>query len=239
VHAAVERPGILADAYKAYSAAIAPTRFLRGAYEANGIDVPMHDVKFGVDLPRDPKPRRATSVPITIGYIGQMASHKGVDLLVDAFVALGPVAAELHIFGAEDQDPALMARLREAARDRPVRFRGTFPKEQMAKVLEDLDLLVIPSRWYENSPLVLLNGLASHTPVLVSDVDGMTEFVEIGRSGFTFKRSDRGDLERVLREIVNAPDALRAMTRTTEYPRTTRAMAEDVVAVYEQVARAR
>jgi glycosyltransferase involved in cell wall biosynthesis len=235
VNAAVERPGILARAYGAYRAAITPTRFLRSAYERNGIAVPMYDINFGIDLSRDPKPERPDSKPLVIGYIGQLAPHKGVDLLVDAFVALGSAAAELHIFGAEDQEPEYAARLRLAAEGRAIHFRGTFPKEQMAAVLSELDLLTIPSRWYENSPLVLLNALASHTPVLVSDVEGMTEFVEPHRNGFTFQRSDGADLTNILRGIVADPNSLRAMARSTEYPRTTRTMAENVLAVYEQV----
>jgi glycosyltransferase involved in cell wall biosynthesis len=195
----------------------------------------MHDIRFGVDLPRDPKPERSTSDPLVIGYIGQIAPHKGVDLLVDSFAALGSVSAELHIFGPEDQDPHYMAKIRRAADGRAVRFRGTFPKEKIAGVLEELDLLAIPSRWYENSPLVLLNALASHTPVLISDVAGMTEFVEHGMNGFIFERGDLADLSRTLREIVAAPDSVRAMSQTTEYPRTTRTMVEDVLPIYRKV----
>ena len=231
----VERPDVLARAYETYRAVITPTRFLREAYERNGLNVPMYDIRFGVDLPRHPKPVRSASAPLVIGYIGQIAPHKGVDLLVDSFAALGPVAAELHIFGPEDQNPHYMAKIRRAAAGRAVRFRGTFPKEKLAGVLEELDLLAIPSRWYENSPLVLLNALASHTPVLISDVAGMTEFVEHGKNGFIFERSDLADLSRTLREIVAAPESVRTMSQTTEYHRTTRTMVEDVLPIYRKV----
>ena len=235
VRALVERPDVLGRAYEAFDAVITPTRFLRDAYERNGLRAPAHEIRFGVDLPRDPKPRRATSDPLRIGYIGQLASHKGVDLLVDAFASLGPTNAELHVFGPEDQDGEYMARLRRSADGRAVSFRGTFPKEQMADVLGELDLLAIPSRWYENSPLVLLNALASHTPVLISDVAGMIEFVEPGANGLVFARGDSADLSRTLRRMVAAPDAIRAMAATTEYPRTTMAMANDTVQVYQQL----
>jgi hypothetical protein len=63
----------------------------------------------------------------------------------------------------------------------------------------------------------------------------MTEFVEPHRNGFTFQRSDGADLTNILRGIVADPNSLRAMARSTEYPRTTRTMAENVLAVYEQV----
>ncbi len=79
-------------------------------------------------------------------------------------------------------------------------FSGTFPKEEIGKVFSELDYFVIPSTWYENSPLVLLDALASHTPVIVSDVEGMTEFVEEGKNGYVFKRGNISDLLRVLKE---------------------------------------
>lgn len=231
----IERPSLLSNAYEAYRAVIAPTRFLRQAYERNGLNVPIHDIRFGVDIPRTTKPQRSASAPLIIGYIGQIAPHKGVDLLVNAFASLGSVAAELHIFGPEDQERVYLANIRKRAQGRAVRFRGTFSKENIPSVLEELDLLAIPSRWYENSPLVLLNALASHTPVLISDVAGMTEFVEPGKNGFVFTRGSLSDLSRILSDIVAKPEIVRSMSGSTHYSRTTRTMVDDVVSIYRKV----
>lgn len=230
-----ERPDILADCYDPYRAVIAPTRFLRNAYIANGLKVPIRLIHFGVDLPRVPKPPREPGAPIIFGYIGQIAPHKGTDILIDAFCRLPQESAELHVFGPEDQDPRYMADLRKRSKRFGVSFRGTFPKEKMTDVFFGLDFLVIPSRWYENSPLVLLNALACHTPVIVSDVEGMTEFVEEGKNGYIFSRSSVNDLTRVFKTIIKEPAKARAMSQTTEYPRTTRMMAEDVIDVYRSL----
>jgi glycosyltransferase involved in cell wall biosynthesis len=231
-----QRPAILAARYAKYRAAIAPTRFLRDAYVANDIAVPITDIHFGVDFPRSPKPARPPDAPIRFGFIGQLAPHKGTDILIDAFCRLPPGAAELRIHGPEDQDPDYTARLK--ARSGPgVSFLGTFPHAQLAEVMAGLDFLVIPSRWYENSPLVLLNALASHTPVVVADVAGMTELVEAGRNGFVFARGSVDALEQVLRAIVERPAEALALTQTTTYPKTTRAMTEETFAVYAKVLR--
>jgi glycosyltransferase involved in cell wall biosynthesis len=170
--------------------------------------------------------------PLIFGYIGQIAIHKGVDLLVEAFVRLGEVNAELQIFGPEDQSPAYMAALRSAAEGKRVCFRGTFPGERMAEILAGMDVLVIPSRWYENSPLVLLYALASHTPVILADVAGLTEFIETGKEGFSFARGSVDALESVIRRFVNEPELAGLMSATTHYQRTTSTMVEDVLAVY-------
>jgi glycosyltransferase involved in cell wall biosynthesis len=227
-----KRPDILADCYSHYRAVIAPTKFLRDAYVANGLKVPVHLIHFGVDLPRLPKAQKEPGSPIKFGFIGQIAPHKGTDILIDAFCQLPKGSSELHIFGPADQDPEYMSKLKKKSDGFAVFFRGTFPKEKMTDVFLELDFLVIPSTWYENSPLVLLNALASHTPVIVSDVEGMTEFVEEWKNGYIFSRGSIDDLTRVLETIIKDPEKARGMSRTTAYTRTTKTMVEEVITIY-------
>lgn len=229
-------PELLAKRYAWYNAVIAPTRFLQSAYERNGLNVaPIHKINFGVDLDRKPKHPRPSSSPIRFGFIGKIAPHKGTDLLVEAFCRLPSGKSELHIYGAEGQSPAYIQAMRERSTHFPVFFRGTFPTEQMRAVLDELDFLVIPSTWYENSPLVLLYALASHTPVIVSDVDGLTEFLEPDKNGFVFARGSVDDLERVLLKIVQQPDLSRNMSELTAYNLSTREMTEKVVCIYKSI----
>ncbi|MBI5101814.1 MAG: glycosyltransferase family 4 protein [Nitrospirae bacterium] len=233
----IRRPDLLLHRYSKYGAVIAATKFLGDSYIANGLTAPVHIIRFGVDLPRLPKKQKGKKLPVKLGFIGQIAAHKGTGLLVEAFCRLPEGASELHIYGPEDMSPEYFTRLKEKSAGRRIFYHGTFPKEKMAEVLSDMDFLCIPSIWYENSPLVLLNALASHTPVIVSDVEGMTEFLEEGRNGYIFSRGGVDDLERVLRRIIADPEKALAMTATTEYARTTRMMAEDVLAVYNAVIR--
>jgi glycosyltransferase involved in cell wall biosynthesis len=229
------RPDTLAACYAGYKAAIAPTRLLKSAYIRNGFTAPLHEIRFGVDLSRSRKPAAARDAPVRFGFIGQIAAHKGVDILVEAFCRLPAGSAELRIHGSVDQSPEYVNALRQLARDRAVFFDGTFPSDQMANVLAGIDFLVVPSTWHENSPLVLLSALASHTPVIVSNVAGLTEFVEAGVNGWIFERGDVNDLARVTQEIVRTAESSRALTHTTEYPRTTAMMTEDVLDLYETI----
>ncbi len=227
------RPETLAELYKIYLAAIAPTSFLRTAYERNGLtSAPIHTISFGVDIDRRPKPIREASQPVRFGFIGQIAPHKGTALLVEAFCRLPLGTCELHIYGDVGQAPAYTEAMKHNAKGYPVFFRGIFPGEQMRAVLDDIDMLVIPSTWYENSPLVLLNALASHTPVLLSDVEGLTEFLTPGKNGYSFKRGSVDDLERVLRKLFSAPEHLRELSTSTDYSKSSDDMAEEVIGVY-------
>ena len=228
----VQRPRILAALYRQYRVAIAPTAFIEHAYRRNGFSQPMTRIAFGTDIDRSPK--RVHDQPLKLGFIGQIMSHKGPDLLMRAArSALAGVDYEILVYGSESQDPAYAASLRQDAEGLPVRFCGTFDRTTMRAVLETLDFVVIPSRWYENSPLVLLNALATHTPVIISDVEGMTEFVRDGVNGFVFERGSVTSLATVLSRIARDPVAARALTSTTEYSMTTRSMAEHTVRLYE------
>ncbi len=228
------RPNVLNSLYNnGYLAAIAPTRFLGDAYRANGMKMALHDIWFGVDIDRSPKPERSGGHVPVIGFIGQIAPHKGTDLLVEAFCRLPRNSAQLVIYGPEDQDPVYMANLKTHASEHDVQFMGTFPKESMASVLQDIDLLVIPSRWYENSPLVLLNALATHTPVLVSNVSGMTEFLDSGSNGYAFERGSADHLYQQLLDLLQSREKLYSLAKSTSYDKSSSVMAEETMAIYK------
>jgi glycosyltransferase involved in cell wall biosynthesis len=196
------------------------------------LSIPCFDIPFGVDLPRDAKPAWENGRPVTFGFIGQIAPHKGTDLLIDAFIRLPRGSATLQIYGPENQVPAYVAELKQAAEGHSIQFKGIFPSAQMADVLRDIDVLVVPSRWSENSPLVLLDALATHTPVVVSDAPGLTEFIDEGRNGFKFAIGSADALEHELRKFVEDPQLASRLSLSTEYPRTTNMMVEEVLRVY-------
>jgi len=227
------RPDVLAACYRKYRAVIAPTRFLRKAYTANGLSASCFDIRYGVDLPRDPKPARAKDQPIVFGFMGQVAYHKGVDLLIQAFTRLPRGKATLQIYGPEEAGDGFGAGLRRAAEGYSVYFRGPYAFEKTAEVLRDLDVLVIPSRWGENGPLVMLNALTMHTPVIVADVEGLTEFIDEGKSGFSFAMGSADSLEQAMQRFIRDPDLAARMSQTTDFPWTTRRMTEEVLKVYD------
>ncbi len=229
----VARPAILRRALDVYCEAIAPTLFLKRAYEMNGFPAPMRISHFGVDIDRSPKPVRMThDEKVRLGFIGQLFPHKGAHLLLDAMRAAARSNLMLDVWGPDDQDPAYYARLRQSAEGLPVRFLGTLPRGELARALAGLDYLVIPSTWYENSPLILLQALATHTPVVISDVLGMTEFVEHGRNGFHFARGDVASLTNVLCKIADDSGLAKRMSAETSYERTLADMAKDVLSLY-------
>jgi glycosyltransferase involved in cell wall biosynthesis len=220
------------DAYRLCQGLITPSAFLEKAFRRQAPDMSYHRMSFGVDVDRSPKPTRSNGRPLVVGFIGQLTIHKGPDLLIEAFRTLPQGSAALRIYGSESQDPSFAERLKASSTGLDVSFCGTFPSGDIATILAEIDVLVIPSRWHENSPLVLLNALATHTPVVVSDAEGMTEFVTQGHNGFIFRMGDSKSLASALKHFVAKPSLAAEMSINTAYPRTTRQMAEEVEALY-------
>ncbi|MGH6793994.1 MAG: glycosyltransferase, partial [Methylocella sp.] len=123
-------------------------------------------------------------------------------------------------------------KLRRQAEGLQIKFPGILPRAELAQALGRLDYLAIPSTWYENSPLILLQALATHTPVIVADVPGMTEFVENGVNGFHFARGNLGSLTGILRKVADAPNLASAMCAASSYERVPADMASDLLALY-------
>src|SRR5205085_3311440 len=106
-----------------------------------------------VPLHRRAEARR--SGPLRIGYVGTLVWHKGVHVLIDALRDLPTGACELMIFGNPEVFPAYVAELRVRAAGLPVHFMGAFERAAVDEAYAGMDVVVVPSLWLENSPLVI------------------------------------------------------------------------------------
>lgn len=237
-----DRINILRPLYGVYQAMIAPTNFLFDAYMRNRFyPEKLKKISFGINLDLVEgyrKPRQKNDSRIQFGYIGQITAHKGVDLLIRAFSKLKGNSSSLTIYGPSDQDDQYMDQLRALSKNQDeIEFRSTFPQTELASRLSKMDILVIPSRWYENSPLVLLYALATRTPVIVTDVKGMNEFVKDGFNGYTFKKDSVQDLLSRMQKIVDNPSRINRLSENANYFKDISDHAEEVLAIYKRIAK--
>lgn len=233
------RASTLSHLYGTYKYMITATDFLYEAYAANGFSQNrLKKINFGIklDLLKDyQEGKKKTGAVVKFGYIGQIAPHKGLDLLIKAYLRLRGGNKSLVVYGPFDQDSLYMNELlRLCSGIDEIEFRNTFPREELALRLSELDILVIPSRWYENSPLVLLYALATRTPVVVTDVKGMSEFVKDGFNGYTFRKDSVDDLTKILQKIVDDPSCIERLSENATYTKDVSDHAQDVLKVYEE-----
>ena len=246
-HRIAGRREVLAQALTLPKIVIAPSRFLASRFTDMIPAGRLLVCNYGLDLAPFQQVTHApveNTRPLRIGYIGQMAAHKGVHLLVEAFRQLSagrPATAqpiELHLYGNPDAFPAYAERLKTMAGDDPrITFHGRFQNTRAAEILSALDVSVVPSTWYENQPLAILEARAAGTPVVTSRLGGMAELIEHEKNGLHFNPSDAGDLARQLRRLADEPGLLAKLQAgtATSTPRSIDDEMEQLTALYAQV----
>ncbi len=172
----------------------------------------------GIEVDSDntlPRPSDKRSEKLRIGYLGQIASHKGVDVLIRAYQMLNPPPGrcELRIYGELHSWPGYVNELRALANGREdIVFAGEFPAQEVARVMAECDVIVVPSVWYENRPTVILEAFANGLPVIASELGGMEEMVEHGVDGFLFKPRDPSSLAEQLGKLLAEPQMLQMLS---------------------------
>jgi glycosyltransferase involved in cell wall biosynthesis len=190
------------------SAVVAPSRFVVDIFEheVDGLQVHInhHGIRQSNITTRDYVYQPSDS--IRFGYIGNLAVHKGVHVLVKAFIDLNSSRSSLSIFGPGED--AYAHKLAEMAGETDVRFMGSFRSEELSKVFNPIDVLVAPSICYETYSFVVHEALASEIPVIVSSLGGMAETIRDDINGFTFTAGDVQQLREVMQKILDDPTVL-------------------------------
>jgi glycosyltransferase involved in cell wall biosynthesis len=233
----------------------APSRFLRERFVGWGIPPErIVHLPYGIDLERlgaaplaepagsTPSTGSAEEPPLRIAFLGTLAPHKAPHLLLEAWSLLPAEArarARLTVYGPKHHHPEYVAALVARAAELAVAMPGPTDPREVARVFAEIDLLVLPSTWYENSPLTLLEARATRTPALVSDLGGMAELIADGRAGWTFRAGDAADLARHLARVIADPRQLDQLDFGAEPPRSIASTAEELEGHYRDALAAR
>jgi glycosyltransferase involved in cell wall biosynthesis len=188
----------LRAAMNAVDLVIAPTDFARDRAVEFGLEATrLRTLRLGAV--EGPARSRRAGARKRFGYVGTLASHKGAHVLVEAFRDVPDPEACLDLFGSLTVQPAYVEGLRRSAvGDARIRFHGPFAEGGQARVLDRLDALVLPSVWWENSPVTALEALAAGLPVVASAIGGVPEIVKHGVSGWLVPPGDAGALRNAL-----------------------------------------
>jgi glycosyltransferase involved in cell wall biosynthesis len=131
--------------------------------------------------------RRVTrSGALRVGFVGTLVWHKGVHVLVDAIGQIESGLVDVRIFGDTATFPSYVAELRRAAAGLPIRFLGRFERGNVAAIYAELDVLVVPSLWLENSPLVIHEAFMAGVPVVGARIGGIADLVTDGVNGLLY-----------------------------------------------------
>ncbi|MCG3170764.1 MAG: D-inositol-3-phosphate glycosyltransferase [Pseudomonadales bacterium] len=122
-------------------------------------------------------------------YFGRLAMEKGVATLIRA---AAQVKVKLRIAGTGPEGDALKALAAEVGGD--VEFLGFVSGDPLWKWVREARAIVLPSEWYENAPMSVLEAYACGKPVIGAEIGGIPEMVRDGETGVLFESGNVGEL---------------------------------------------
>lgn len=206
------------SAYAAADLLISPSRFLRRklmetgrfnpetfVYSDNGLRT---DLIEALNKMPDPEGK------IRFGYVGSLVWYKGCEVMIKAMNRLSGRPCVLNVYGDfRPEEDGFHARLNRLADRDSVRFKGRFDNTEISRVYSEIDVLIVPSLWYENSPITIHEAFLAKTPVVTSNIGGMAEYVRDGVDGLLFRAGDARDLSLKLARFLDEPALIETLSR--------------------------
>lgn len=171
---------------------ICPSRFLLNKLAANGMEpAKLHCIPNGVD------PLRFFPVYEDNGYflyLGRLSLEKGIKTLIE--VTQDDVGMKLMVIG-EGPDKESLQKLAGDA----VSFAGYKSGRELERLVQGAAFIVVPSEWYENASMVVLEAMAYGKPVIGSRMGGIPEQVVDGETGLLFDAGNKEQLKNAIKTL--------------------------------------
>ncbi|MBE2223265.1 MAG: glycosyltransferase [Anaerolineae bacterium] len=220
---------------------IAPTHFVQTVYEQMGVPTEnVMVVPHGIEVPHQkieailakrPFPPKNT---LRIGYIGSIAQQKGVHNLIAAVNQLPKEGVKLTIYGGLDDFPEYVAQIKASAQHPGIHFAGRIPREEIWDAFASFDVVVMPTLWYEASPLTIQEAFAVKTPIIASRIGAMPEKITDGVDGLLVPPGDVAALHTALLSLKENPARLAQLRAGIQPVYTMTEQVKDIIDVYRK-----
>jgi glycosyltransferase involved in cell wall biosynthesis len=219
--------------------ALAPSQFLINLFNSSGVVSADRFIlsRHGFDYGKKKNLfLRQFKETITFGYIGTILYHKGVHVMVEGFKKNRHKNIRLQVWGGCFHEVDYQERLLKIVDgDSRIEFKGYYDFNDVENILENIDVVIVPSIWYENAPLTILTSLAYGIPVITSNIGGMSEMIRDGHNGLTFKAGDPADLSAKIGLIADNPELIMKFKKNIQYPIRVEEEAFNTELVYKQL----
>jgi glycosyltransferase involved in cell wall biosynthesis len=196
------------DAFRGVDLIMAPSAFARDRFVAAGWPaerfalVPNGIVESPVVPHREVRHGRRDR----FGFFGHINRFKGSVVLLNASRRLSEAGIDHRLAlngGSAYQSETFMEEFRAALAGAPAaRYQGPYPGSQLGGLMAQVDWVVVPSIWWENAPLVVMEAFRHRRPVICGEVGGMAEMVRDGVDGLHAPVNDPLGLAREMRRAI-------------------------------------
>lgn len=202
----------MAELLDLFDVLLSPSRFLADRFEAWGVSAGRISViENGLDH-LDPLPERTPESLLQrsrrFAFFGQATPTKGLNILVRAaeLIEAAPPATPitLEVYGVTAEGfAALWPGLKPPEW---MQFRGRYRPQDCVSIMQRFGWIIIPSIWWENSPVVIQEARAAGTPMIASDIGGMAE--KTHGWGVQFPVGDPAALAAAILSVHDRPEIL-------------------------------
>lgn len=190
------------------SMVIANAQFTLDKFKENGFFSGMNLAREVIGVAPVKIKTKKDEVEFNILYIGGITRHKGVHVLINAFIKLKQANVRLHIVG-KGSDTDEMKRL--AGTDSKITFYGFIPDDELAQLRHSANISVVPSIWYDMAQGVICESYSYGTPVIGSRIGGIPELIEEGYNGLLFEAGNSEQLQAILERLIANPQELKKL----------------------------
>lgn len=192
---------------------ISPSQFVINKLKSNGLfkDVKSKKIPLGIELKDNEKFEKDYS-QTNILYVGNLGEHKGVHILLKAFRKIENMNIRLDIVGKGLCSEKLKSM---SENDNRIKFHDFLEGKELIKMYQQANLTVVPSIWYDNSPMVIYESFSCRTPVIGSKIGGIPELIEDGFNGYLFEAGNVNELQKLLENLIDSPETLKKLEQGT------------------------
>jgi len=153
---------------------------------------------------------RESHTDLHLLYLGRLERNKGVDILCEAFVQASRKMSNLYlnVAGYGTMADNLLVQYGDHPQ---ITFHGPLFGEAKAELLTASDLVVLPSVWAENAPVVIPEAYAYGNPCIVAEIGGLPEFVTENSTGYWVPSGDVSALVTLLEQLAADPEQVTKM----------------------------
>ncbi len=142
-----------------------------------------------------------------IVYFGRLEKEKGVDVLIKSlkFLQLKEIEWETLIVG-DGPEREQLKKLSQKMKLKNVLFLGWKDSIEISKILDQVDLVIVPSTWIENLPFSALEAMAKGKTLIFSDEDGLKKLSDFGKRAFLFQSGNPQSLANTIQFVFSNPE---------------------------------
>ena len=132
-------------------------------------------------------------------FFGRLSREKGIQTLIEAAMSAN---IKLKIVGT---GPLMDLQFKH--QNDQIEFLGFKNEKDLWDIIQNASFIIVPSEWYENNPLSILEAYANGKPVIGASIGGIPEIIDEGNTGFIFESGNKQQLQRLLLKANSLDDA--------------------------------